>query len=64
MDEKKGRRKLTQLDIPKIGTLGILLKARQIGLFENLRREIENLQKTGFSISQTVIDEILNIAGE
>jgi len=52
------------LDIPKIGTLGILLKARQIGLFENLQREIENLQKTGFSISQTVIDEILNIAGE
>ncbi len=64
MDEKKGRRKLTQLDISKIGTLGILLKARQIGLFENLRREIENLQKTGFSISKMVVDEILNIAGE
>jgi len=64
MDEKKGRRKLMQLDIPKIGTLGILLKARKIGLFESLRREIENLQKTGFSISQAVVDEILNIAGE
>src|SRR5687768_2567637 len=32
MDEKKGRRKLTQLNIPKIGTLGVLLKAKQLGL--------------------------------
>jgi len=33
MDEKKGRRKLSQLNIPKIGTLGILLKAKEIGLY-------------------------------
>jgi hypothetical protein len=30
MDEKKGCRKLAQLTIPKIGTLGMLLKAKQI----------------------------------
>jgi predicted nucleic acid-binding protein len=64
MDEKKGRRKLTQLNIPKIGTLGILLKAKQLGLISVIKPEIETLQKTGFSISPLVVREILKMAGE
>ncbi len=64
MDEKKGRRKLTQLNIPKIGTLGILLKAKQLGLIPLLKPEIEDLQKSGFSISPLVVDEILKMANE
>jgi len=64
MDEKKGRRKLSQLNIPKIGTVGILLKAKQLGLVSNLKVELESLQKSGFSISQLVIEEVLKMAGE
>jgi predicted nucleic acid-binding protein len=64
MDEKKGRRKLTQLSIPKIGTFGILLKAKQLGLINSLKSEIENLQNIGFGISQAIIDQILEAAGE
>ncbi|GAB4547845.1 MAG: DUF3368 domain-containing protein [Anaerolineales bacterium] len=64
MDEKKGRRKLSQLNIPKIGTVGILLKAKQLGLVSALKPEIENLQKTGFSISPFVVEEVLKMAGE
>ncbi len=64
MDEKKGRRKLSQLDIPKIGTIGILLKAKQMGLVPNLKHEIGCLQKIGFSISQIVVDEVLKMAQE
>ena len=64
MDEKKGRRKLTQLNIPKIGTLGILLKAKQLDLIPLLKPEIDDLQKSGFSISSLVVDEILKIANE
>ncbi len=64
MDEKKGRRKLSQLNIPKIGTIGVLLKARQLGLIQNLKHEIENLQKMGFSISQMVVDDVLKTVGE
>jgi len=51
MDEKKGRRKLSQLNIPKIGTVGILLKAKQLGLVSNLKSELGSLQKSGFSRS-------------
>lgn len=64
MDEKKGRRKLAQLNIPKIGTLGVLLKARQLELIPLLRPEIEELQKSGFSISPSVVDTLLEMAGE
>jgi predicted nucleic acid-binding protein len=64
MDEKKGRRKLSQLNIPKIGTLGILLKAKELNLIPVLKPEIEELQKSGFSISPLLVDEILDAAGE
>ena len=64
MDEKKGRRKLEQLGLKKIGTLGILLKAKQLGLLAIIRPEIEQLHRQGFSISQNVIDKVLHQAKE
>lgn len=64
MDEKKGRRKLSQMGINKIGTLGILLKAKQTGLLDAIRPEIEKLQQQSFSMSQDVIDAVLKEANE
>ncbi len=64
MDERKGRRKLAQFGLNKIGTLGILLKAKQLGLIVSLRAEVEQLQQQSFSISQAVIDAVLQQAGE
>ena len=37
MDEKKGRRKLDQLGMAKIGMLGLILKTKQIGLLSTIR---------------------------
>jgi hypothetical protein len=64
MDEKKGRRKLSQLGLQKIGTVGILLKAKQVGLLSTVRPEIEELRRRGFSLSQEVVDAVLSRAGE
>jgi predicted nucleic acid-binding protein len=64
MDEKKGRRKLTQLGIRKMGTVGILLKAKQEGLLSIIRPELETLRSRGFSLSRSVIDAVLQQAGE
>lgn len=36
MDEKKGRRKLTQLQIPHVGIMGLLLWAKKEGLISQL----------------------------
>jgi len=64
MDERKGRRKLAQMGINRIGTLGILLKAKQLGLLEAVRPEIEKLRHQSFSMSQEVIDAVLKQANE
>lgn len=64
MDEKKGGRKLSQLGISKIGTVGILLKAKELKLISHIRPEMEQLQQHGFSLSQAVIDMVLQKAGE
>ena len=64
MDEKAGRRKLTEMGINKIGTLGILLRAKSTGLLSAVRPEIEKLRAQHFSISQAVIDAVLREADE
>jgi predicted nucleic acid-binding protein len=64
MDEKKGRRKLTQLGLKKIGTVGILLKAKQVGLLPVIRPDLERLRQQGFSLSQVVVDAALREANE
>ena len=64
MDEKKGRRKLTQLGINKVGTVGILLKAKQMGLLSVVQPDMEQLRQQGFSLSQAVIDAVLQQANE
>lgn len=64
MDEKKGRRKLDQLGIQKLGTVGILLKAKQVGILPSIRTDLERLHSQGFSIGPAVINAILAEAGE
>jgi len=64
MDEKKGRRKLNQLSLQKIGTVGILLKAKKVGLLSEIRPHLKQLRSQGFSISDSVSDSVLKQSGE
>jgi predicted nucleic acid-binding protein len=64
MDEKKGRRKLEQMGMSKIGTLGLLLKAKQVGILSTIRPEIERLRHQGCSVSQAVTDAVTAAVGE
>ena len=64
MDERKGRRKLDQLGLRKIGTLGILLKAKEVGSLSVIRPDVERLRQQGFSLSQAVVDAVLQQANE
>ncbi len=64
MDERKGRRITAEWGMKKIGTLGVLLKAKQIGLLPIIRPEIELLCQEGFSVSQDVIETVLQYANE
>jgi uncharacterized protein len=64
MDERKGRRKLTQLGLHKVGTVGILLKAKQMSLIPVVRPDLERLREEGFSLSQMIFDTVLHEANE
>jgi predicted nucleic acid-binding protein len=64
MDEKKGRRKLKHLGVQKIGTVGILLKAKNLGFISIIKNDLELLRQQGFSISQSVLDTVLAQAKE
>ena len=64
VDERLARRKLEQLDIPTIGTLGILLKAKDLGLLETLGPEVDKVRARGFRLSRQVYEAVLEMAGE
>lgn len=48
VDERLARRKLDALGIPTIGTLGILLKAKEVGLLRTVAPAVELLRTRGF----------------
>jgi predicted nucleic acid-binding protein len=64
MDEKRGRRKLSELGFRKIGTAGLLLMAKQGGLLPVIRPDLEELRQRGFSLSLDIINIILTQANE
>jgi predicted nucleic acid-binding protein len=64
VDERLAREKLESLGVNVVGTLGILLEAKRAGLIERVRPEIEALRRIKFAMSQTLVEIILDMAGE
>jgi predicted nucleic acid-binding protein len=58
IDESEGRSVASRLGISNTGTLGVLIEAARDGLVE-LRPALENLQRTNFRVSQSLIAQIL-----
>lgn len=64
LDDLAARTCADVLSVPVIGTLGIMLKARANGLIPLLKPEIERLIVCGSMLSERVVREALEIAGE
>ena len=64
MDDLDGRRRARHLGLDLVGTLGLLLAARKRGELSRLREEIERLQQYGFRVSQSLLQAVLQEAGE
>jgi predicted nucleic acid-binding protein len=64
VDERLARRKLELLDVPAIGTLGILLKAKELGLLPAIRPEVDRLRARGFRLARQAYQDVLEMAGE
>jgi predicted nucleic acid-binding protein len=59
LDDAKARRVAEHFGIRRIGTLGILRRAKQTGLIESLRPFIEQLQNNGIYVQQKLVETVL-----
>ena len=59
IDERKGRQKATELGLKILGTLGVLIKAKEKGLITSLTVEIDRLRKIDFRMSEALVSSIL-----
>ena len=64
MDEKRGRIIAHRSDIKTIGTVGILLFAKQNGLVTQIKPLLDTLNESSFRMSDILYDQVLERAGE
>lgn len=64
MDERAGRRLAQQLGLPVIGTIGILLLAKQLGILNEIAPLLNDLIDQGKWISSTFYRQVLQMADE
>ncbi|MBC8486844.1 MAG: DUF3368 domain-containing protein [Bacteroidetes bacterium] len=59
IDERKGREIAKTFNLEIIGTLGLLIKAKEKGVISNLKDIVIELIKSGFRVSDSIVNEIL-----
>jgi predicted nucleic acid-binding protein len=64
LDDALARRKAERLGLKAIGTLGVLLLAKEAGLLDAVKPVLIELQRTDFRASLRVYEEVLARAGE
>ena len=64
LDDKAARRLASQLRLTVVGTLGLLLKAKEAGLIPSIRPKLEALRTLPFHISPRLQEDILTQARE
>jgi predicted nucleic acid-binding protein len=64
LDDRPARRLAPSLGIPVLGTLGLLIRAKEQGLLAAVKPYIETLLRGGFRASPALVERILAQAGE
>jgi len=64
LDDLKARELAKQLNLKVTGTLGIIHKAKQLGIIDKVKPLIDKLLETNFRISNLVIEEMLKLNNE
>lgn len=59
IDELKGRKATAVLEIRMVGTVGVLVMAKQKGLLSDVEQLVETLNSVGFRMSPDLIDILL-----
>ncbi len=64
LDDRAARAEADRLGIPKIGTLRLLLEAKELGIIPSVRTPLEQLRARGMRLADDVWNEVLSQAGE
>ncbi|MCT7994229.1 DUF3368 domain-containing protein [Laspinema olomoucense] len=64
LDDKKARSIARNMGISMIGTVGILIKAKQAGQITELKPVLDELQRNGFYLSEALKAEAIRLVGE
>jgi predicted nucleic acid-binding protein len=64
MDERRGRQVAQRLQLPVVGTLGILLRAKSSGYIGAIKPLLDTIGATNFRLSERLIQLVLKQAGE
>lgn len=65
LDEQMGRLAARDFGLRVMGVVGLLLRAKELGLVDQVRPLLDGLrQKAGFYLSEPVYDHALEVAGE
>lgn len=64
LDDAQARRVAERFGVNRIGTLGILRRAKKAGLIKAIKPYTEQLKKNGIYIRQSLIDAVLLDVGE
>ena len=64
VDERAARRLCLELGLMTVGTLGVLLRAKEYGLIPSVQDRINKLSEAGFYLSEGVKRDVLKLANE
>ncbi len=64
LDDLKARKLATKLNLKFTGTLGVIYKAKEMGVIEKVKPVIDKLLSTNFRISHKIVQEILRLSNE
>ena len=64
IDERRGRACAVAMQLPVLGTLGLLVRARDAGLIERVRPLVDALLASGYFLGQMLVARTLASIGE
>jgi len=64
VDDRPARRLASNLGFPVVGTAGILLRAKRLGLIPEVRPLLDEIIGRGFRLSPAIREKVLTDAGE
>jgi predicted nucleic acid-binding protein len=64
LDDQRARRIAAQMSLPVTGTIGVVLRAKQLGLIPLVRPILDDLRAAGFWLSDALLQQSLQLAGE